>query len=173
MDDNQRVYDAKLDVPDEFRPFDLTVNCRNTQAIHREVMKQYEGEVEPEAMGPEGRDIELITADDQPADRRGRARAALRQGGGAAAGRRRALLARLRELGAWRRRCPGASGLPHERGKHGKFVHFSSIRGFKGLESPVVILCELEDLDEETRDQQLYVGMSRARNHCVVVAPDA
>ena len=48
---------------------------------------------------------------------------------------------------------------------------FSSIRAFKGLESPVVILCELEDLDDATRDQQLYVGLSRARNHCVIVAP--
>ena len=55
MDANQRVYEARLDVPNEFRPFDLTVNCRNTQAIHREVMKKYEGEVEPEALGPEGR----------------------------------------------------------------------------------------------------------------------
>ena len=50
-------------------------------------------------------------------------------------------------------------------------VYFSSIRGFKGLESPVVVLCELEDLDEATRDQQLYVGISRARNHCIVLAP--
>ena len=30
----------------------------------------------------------------------------------------------------------------------GPYVRFSSIRGFKGLESPVVVLCELEDLDE-------------------------
>ena len=33
-----------------------TVNCRNTQAIHREVMKLYQGEVKPEASGPEGRE---------------------------------------------------------------------------------------------------------------------
>jgi superfamily I DNA/RNA helicase len=52
-------------------------------------------------------------------------------------------------------------------------VFFSSIRGFKGLESPVVILCELGDLDQESRDNQIYVGMSRARNHCVIVAPKA
>ena len=55
----------------------------------------------------------------------------------------------------------------------GRDIRFSSIRGFKGLESPVVILCELEDIDDETRDQQLYVGISRARNHCVIVAPPA
>ena len=49
-------------------------------------------------------------------------------------------------------------------------VYFSSIKGFKGLESPVV-LSELEDLDQATQDKQLYVGLSRAVNHCVVVAP--
>ena len=54
MDSNQRVYEAALEVPDEFRPFDLTWNCRNTQAIHREVMKKYVGEVMPEPAGPRG-----------------------------------------------------------------------------------------------------------------------
>ena len=54
MDANQRVYDVASTVPTEFRPFDLTVNCRNTQAIPREVMKKYAGEVEPEVMGPAG-----------------------------------------------------------------------------------------------------------------------
>jgi len=54
-----------------------------------------------------------------------------------------------------------------------KHVFFSSIRAFKGLESPVVILCELEDIDDMTQNQQLYVAISRARNHCVVVLPPA
>jgi hypothetical protein len=29
------------------------------------------------------------------------------------------------------------------------------------------------NLDQESRDNQIYVGMSRARNHCVIVAPKA
>jgi hypothetical protein len=33
MDDNQRVYDAQLVVPSAFRPYDLTLNGRNTLAI--------------------------------------------------------------------------------------------------------------------------------------------
>ncbi|MBA3839903.1 MAG: ATP-binding domain-containing protein [Thermoleophilaceae bacterium] len=169
-DDNQRVYDAILDVPREYRPFDLTVNCRNTQAIHREVMKLYEGEVVPEVKGPPGREIELHPTDDPggtvkgvlarlcgqeeipPQDvvvlsSHGLARSEVARGGG------------------------GSYSFVPEHGKLGKHVHFSSIRGFKGLEAPVVVLCELEDLDEESRDQQLYVALSRARNHCVVVAP--
>lgn len=55
----------------------------------------------------------------------------------------------------------------------GPYVRFSSIRGFKGLESSVVILCELEDIDRETIDRQLYAGLSRVRNHCIVVVPAA
>ena len=41
------------------------------------------------------------------------------------------------------------------------------------VSSAFVFLCELEDLDGESEDNQLYVGMSRARNHCVIVAPPA
>ncbi|WP_372792103.1 ATP-binding domain-containing protein [Paraconexibacter sp.] len=50
-------------------------------------------------------------------------------------------------------------------------MRFSSIRGFKGLEAAVVVMCEMEDLDSSSMDHQLYVGMSRARNHVVLVAP--
>jgi len=35
----------------------------------------------------------------------------------------------------------------------------------------VVVLCELEDLEDQTLGQQLYVAFSRAKTHCVVVAP--
>jgi hypothetical protein len=43
----------------------------------------------------------------------------------------------------------------------------------RSLGSPVVVICEREDLDRATVDQQLYVGMSQVRNHCIVVAPPA
>jgi AAA domain/Nuclease-related domain/UvrD-like helicase C-terminal domain len=173
MDANQRVYEARLDIPKEFRPFDLTVNCRNTQAIAREVLKKYVGEVEPEVIGPPGREVELIQTDNQAA----------------AVG---AIIQRL----CGKEEVPpqdvvvlsshnldeskvGQVGLPapytfvKEPVPLGPKIRFSSIRGFKGLESPVVILCELEDIDDATIDQQLYVGISRARNHCVVIAPPA
>ncbi len=107
MDANQQVYEARLDVPKEFRPFDLTVNCRNTQAIAREVLKKYEGEIEPEVIGPPG---PRGRADpDRRPGRGGRRRrpATLRQGGGPAAGRRRPLLAQPRPL---RGRPGGAAG---------------------------------------------------------------
>lgn len=58
------MYDKQFEVPAEFRPHELMVNCRNTQRIHREVMKLYEGDIAPLARGPEGRDIELYRNDD-------------------------------------------------------------------------------------------------------------
>jgi hypothetical protein len=171
MDDNQRVYEARLDVPEEFHRFDLTVNCRNTQAIAREVLKKYEGEIEPEVIGPPGREVELLHTDDQ-------------------AGMVGATIQRLCDKEEivpqdivvlsshrMRRSTVGRSALPEpykfvaRYPQVGPYIRFSSIRAFKGLESPVVILCELEDLDVATIDQLLYVGISRARNHCVIVAP--
>lgn len=173
MDANQQVYGANFEVPNGFTLFDLDVNCRNTQAIHREVIKKYKGEVVPRVIGPEGRPAELITAKDQPAAVAGvlerlcgREEIApqdvvVLSSHGTASGNSR--VASAGKLGKYT--------LTEERGKLGDYVHFSSIRGFKGLESPVVILCELEDLDDESLDQQLYVGVSRAKNHCVVVVP--
>ena len=170
MDANQQVYEPQFDVPREFRPFDLTVNCRNTQAIHREVMKKYRGEIAPEALGPEGRPVALYQVDDQPAQ----------------------VAAVIEQLCGWEEVPPqdvvvlsshgfensavaqssrGSYRMVEERNKPGKRIFFSSIRGFKGLESKVVILCELEDIEDLTLDAQLYVGISRASNHCVIVAP--
>jgi len=45
-----------------------------------------------------------------------------------------------------------------------------SIRRFKGLEREVVILCELPTAGERL-DELLYVGITRARGHLVVVGP--
>jgi len=172
MDDNQRVYDATLEVPDEYRPFDLTVNCRNTQAIHNEVMKLYAGAVRPEVKGPTGRSPKLLLSDDEPTAVAG----VLDELCGRQDVRPQdvvVLSAHGRDHSAIYGEDTGRWRYTDKRGRKGNCVFFSSIRGFKGLESPVVVLCELGDLDAQSRDNQLYVGLSRARNHCVIVAPKA
>jgi hypothetical protein len=45
-----------------------------------------------------------------------------------------------------------------------------SIRRFKGLEKPVVVLLELKP-DNARLERLLYIGSSRARQHLVVIAP--
>ena len=169
MDDNQRVYDSKLEVSRDYARFDLDVNCRNTQAIHREVMKLYEGAVKPRVQGPPGRDAELVFARDEPATVAAPVARLCREDD-----IRPQDIVVLSSHGREKSEVYAAGlgdGLRFSDKRVGRGVYFSSIRGFKGLESPVVVLCELGDLDDETRNRQLYVGMSRARNHCVVVAP--
>jgi len=46
-----------------------------------------------------------------------------------------------------------------------------SIRRFKGLERPVIVLLEVPRDDPERLDRLLYIGVSRARQHLVVIAP--
>jgi hypothetical protein len=169
MDDNQRVYDDGFTVSDDYLSFELTVNCRNTQAIHGEVMKFYGGQVVPTVRGPAGRAVELIYTDD--------AAAAVAGVIERLCGSEEVLPQDVVVLSShgWENSqvaggLDGRYELTSERGKLGSYVQFSSIRAFKGLESPVIVLCELEDLDEATHIQQLYVGLSRARNHCVIVA---
>ena len=48
-----------------------------------------------------------------------------------------------------------------------------SIRRFKGLERPVVVLTAIDDLPADDETALLYVGLSRARVHLVVIATDA
>jgi len=170
LDDNQRVFANQLEVPKEFRPFDLTVNCRNTKAIHEEVMKKYEGEITPEVLGPDGREVELYLTADQPK--------LVRQTIERLCGQEEVMPQDIVVLSshALEKSAVGQAGAGNysyvkEPEPLGPSIRFSSIRAYKGLESPVVILCELEDIDGESIDKQLYVGLSRARNHCVVVGP--
>lgn len=43
-------------------------------------------------------------------------------------------------------------------------IFFSTIHSFKGLESPVVILSDIDNLTDEARMNILYVGMTRAKS---------
>lgn len=47
-------------------------------------------------------------------------------------------------------------------------VGFATVHGFKGMESPVVILCDVDDVGDGEPQGLLYVGMSRARS-CLIV----
>ncbi len=44
-----------------------------------------------------------------------------------------------------------------------------TIHSFKGLESPVVILTELDKLYANIHNQLIYIGLSRARHHAIVI----
>ncbi len=49
------------------------------------------------------------------------------------------------------------------------WIPFSTIHGFKGMESPVIVMCDLDTIDSEEPQTLLYVGMSRARSHLTIL----
>lgn len=51
-------------------------------------------------------------------------------------------------------------------------IFFSTIQGFKGLESPVVILTDFDQIDYTSQKNLLYVGMTRARSALYVLLAD-
>ena len=134
------------------------------------MLKKYEGEVRPTVSGPPGREVELFQVEDQAAAVAGLVER-LCEEGEVPPQDVAVLSAHGFEKSAISRTKAGRFSFVKDPRPVGPYVHLSSIRGFKGLEAPAVILCELEDLDPQTKDQQLYVGLSRARNYCAIVAP--
>lgn len=52
-------------------------------------------------------------------------------------------------------------------------VFYGHVLGCKGLERPAVVLCLNEGTREERAREKLYVGMSRATDHLIVVGDPA
>ena len=52
-------------------------------------------------------------------------------------------------------------------------VLLESVRRFKGLERPVIVLTGIDDLPAADETALLYCGLSRARVHLVIVATEA
>jgi hypothetical protein len=168
--------------------YPIGMNCRNAQSIHALVARFAEGGLESIALRDDGRVPELIEADGPAATLE-----ALRK----VLHRLRveedvppwhiAVLtgARLEESAVWRQRRFGNEVLDNpavdDQGKHlGAAAHETpelasdailcdTIRRFKGLERPVVVLVELDGVAPDKLDALLYVGASRARQHLVVI----
>lgn len=170
-DDNQNLYHSGQRIPLDHIQISLTENCRNTRSIHHFVSNFYRGETEISARGPLGRAIELLTyADAQELKRHLRQKLyQLTSNEGVdpedivvltPQGRTRSALWSMNPFGNFRLvDRPGASGE----------IYCTTIHQFKGLESPVVLLVELEPDDVEGISNLLYVGASRAHNHLIVV----
>jgi len=64
----------------------------------------------------------------------------------------------------------GESQLLPYRGKWQRFsVRYTSIHAFKGLESPAVIVTDIESMDSETMTALLYIAVTRALHRLVIL----
>lgn len=173
-DNNQRVYASAIRLPEDVDlvPIRLTLNLRNTQRIHELVRQHYTGH-EVEAVGPEGVEIRWIKArsPDELGQRISDCVARLSSLERVPPEEIAVLVATEsaiekiapgNRLGEFRTaRCDEQS--------EGRIV-VDSIRRFKGLERPVVVIAATPDtvIDKELP----YVALSRARTHLVIAGTD-
>jgi hypothetical protein len=173
FDDNQRLYTQISNIPMEGEPFYLDENLRNTQHIHAALSPYARSEDDTLCEGPEGRPVEVIPAAD--------ARAARKE-------LQRVLHRLVNEEGV---RCEDIILLTPASEKRSQWkkddqlgnfiltwdmetememaIRVCTIYRYKGLESAVVILTELDQRREEISNQLVYVGLSRARHHAIVI----
>ncbi len=179
-DDNQRVYHDCSAIPIESAPYVLNENCRNTQRVFDVVGCFYQGEELPIVLGPEGLPAEIIEYADE---REGLVR--LRKVLHRLLNENRFSpdeIAVLTTRGSRSSRILGqrlgnvqlTDRLPLKPGE----VLATTVRRFKGLERPAIVLCEVDEtLSPDDAEVLLYVGTSRARTYLVVLtsreAPDA
>ncbi len=174
-DDNQNIYARASTFPIQGEPFSLTTNCRNTAPIHAAAYTRYRG-VPVSPPDNEGAEVQLDRAPSRAAQVgkiKGRivdliARQGVSPGDIAVlivdAVSKADCYAALRRLP-----LPRPATWLEEGVRNDRTVLMDTVRRFKGLEAPVVILWGLDDVDWERSEELLYVGMSRAKSVLVIV----
>jgi hypothetical protein len=175
-DDNQKLYARSRRLPISDAPFELSANCRSTRRIHQQVMRFYQGQVQPSSAGPEGVAPEVILCEGKRPFTQDLQRVLDRlindehvppEHITILAGARLDWL--MKHANAIRPRL--SDQLPRQ--NDGRSVCCSTVAGFKGLESPVVILTNVDPswLHDWTVDlpKLLYVACSRASAHLIVL----
>jgi len=172
FDDNQAIYDRRMEFPVPGEPFTLTRNCRNTRKIHEAVMLFYDSDARPECIGPEGEAPMLYQVAHQSGERQ-QVEALIDR----LVGQEGVLPGDIAILTRHRRENTPFATPPKGRTWSATWdlsdardrVVCSTIHGFKGLERPVVIVCGLDNPDLEEERKLLYVAFSRARSYLAVV----
>lgn len=169
-DENQRIFPMRGDYPIPQPHFRLTRNCRNTRRIHSAVAAFDRGTLHPTCPGPEGRaPVEIAVTPESESHSLQRVLHDLVVGERVPLGdivvlslsmSRKSRLPEGQKLGnftlSWKADGPGV-------------VRCRSIYSFKGLESPVVVVVELDRADPAIRSALLYTALSRAQHHLVVL----
>ena len=172
--------------------YPIDQNCRNARPIH-DIVRRFAGEgLDEVPLRADGRPAELIEADGEAVTLEALRKVLhrLRVEEGVPPWQIAVLTGvRLEESAVWRQRRFGNEALDNPavdgEGRHlgraaadtpelaSDAILCETIRRFKGLERPVVVLVELDSVDTTKVDRVLYVGASRARQHLVVIAPAA
>jgi superfamily I DNA/RNA helicase len=173
-DDNQQVYRRAGSFPNKLADIPLHDNLRNTQRIHAATTKFYRGEP-LRAKGPEGREVECVCAETQAAvvHEVSRILHRLVREEGVPAGDVAVLTGSWEDGPLKRGDRIGSFWTTTDQEAEPQKVLLDSVRRFKGLERPVIVLTGIDHLPPDEENALLYVGLSRARVHLAVVAAAA
>jgi hypothetical protein len=173
-DDNQQLYGRVSSFPSRMVEIPLTENLRNTRRIHETATKFYRG-TPLVPRGPEGQQVERVIVKNPAEIGRAVSRVLhrlIREGGVPAADI--AVLVGSMRSSPLKRGAPiGAFETTGDQIAEPTKVLLESVRRFKGLERPVIVLTGIDDLPATEEQALLYVGLSRARVHLVIVATEA
>ncbi|HNX01348.1 MAG TPA: NERD domain-containing protein [Candidatus Cloacimonadota bacterium] len=170
-DSNQSVYDSIMTLPTDIQllPIKLSLNMRNTRKIHTVVQAHYKGSaISP--IGPEGIDVEWISAE-SPKDvfsKIGERIHHLVYDERVKPSDITILIASRQDISecspiSFLKEIAYRSADDYEKDA----VTLDTVRRFKGLDSRVVILAATSNLIGDR--ESIYVGLSRARTHLIVV----
>jgi ATP:corrinoid adenosyltransferase len=170
-DENQAIFRRSFIRPAGFARYRLTANLRNTGAIHQLLVAHF-GE-RSIAHGSRGVDVVASTWSGERELRHELS----------------GWLTRLRDNGVpgpaitvLTGRSTSSSRFARDDGvgvfrlctnpKRGNEIRLATVHRFKGLESPVVILCEMEDIHRLAARALWYTGISRARSALILLVHD-
>lgn len=172
-DDNQNIYGGLQRVRNLVQhQYPLFENCRNTQKINDTVSAYYKGKYPPRALGPVGREV----ATHSYKTRREMLDALRRVLHGLVVEE----AVDVADIVVLTPIAPEKSALTTSTSV-GRFslttnwdvapneIYYTSIHSFKGLESPVVILVEIEPTLHHKVQELMYIACSRARHHLVII----
>lgn len=169
-DNNQRIFRKESTYPLPEPHFKLTHNCRCTRHIHQAAAGFVGLDASTVCDGPEGRSVEIVP---------------IASGGHLATLRK--IVHQLThdeglplsEIVVLTPRSVTASELTNHasignvtlewEGEGLKSVRCRTIHAYKGLESSIVILAELDRAHRETRNQLIHVALTRAKHHVIVI----
>lgn len=172
-DDNQKLYRRTNAFPAGLLEIPLRDNLRNTRRISALTEQFYQGPP-MRALGPEGQDVERIVIRDASEIERqvGRVLHHLIKDNGVAPADVAVLMGSGRACPLERGQRIGAFETTTDQAAEPSKVLLETVRRFKGLERQVVILTAIDDLPAAEETGLLYVGLSRARAHLVIVAAE-
>ena len=181
-DSNQKIIRNEVNIPESVPKLVLNTNLRNTEKIFDEIKLHYHEDLELAHKGPEGRKVKVC-----PAYKAGDAQDLFSR-----------LRRELNDLIVVHQIKPDEITILSYMAKDksllkdftfndipvlcfedepvAKSIRIDTVRRFKGMESPVIIVTEMDNEKSMSEpvlwDDMCYVSFSRAKNHLVILPPD-